>query len=56
MTVVLVLVKNFLVEKGKNETVRCLDARASSFVSKVWDEVFANFHAVAVKHHNSMQN
>jgi hypothetical protein len=44
----LLLVKNFLV-KRKCETVRCPDATASSFVAKVPGEVFAHFHAVAVK-------
>jgi hypothetical protein len=32
------------------------DATASSFVAKVRCEVFANFHAVAVKRHSSMRN
>jgi hypothetical protein len=36
--------------------VNCRDATASSFVAKVRGEVFAHFHAVAVKHHSSMQN
>jgi hypothetical protein len=42
--------------KRKCETVRCRDATASSFVAKVRGEVFAHFHAVAVKRHNSMRN
>jgi hypothetical protein len=29
--------------------VHCCDARASSFVTKVWGEVFVHFYAVAVK-------
>jgi hypothetical protein len=41
----LFLVKNFLVKK-EVETVRCRDARASSFVAKVRGEVFSHFHAV----------
>jgi hypothetical protein len=32
------------------------NAAASYFVSKVGVEVFANFHAVAVKRHSSMLN
>jgi hypothetical protein len=34
--------------------VCCRDATAISFVTKVWGEVFAHFHAVAVKRHSSM--
>jgi hypothetical protein len=34
----------------------CHDATASSFVAKCQGEVFAHFHAIAVKHHSSMQN
>jgi hypothetical protein len=36
--------------------VRCHDAAASFLVGKVRDEVFAYFHAVTIKRHNSMQN
>jgi hypothetical protein len=36
--------------------VRCLDATANYFVSKVQGEVIAQFHAVAVKLYGSMQN
>jgi hypothetical protein len=36
--------------------VCCCDATASSFVAKVRGEVFAYFHAVAVKCHSSMRN
>jgi hypothetical protein len=36
--------------------VRCRDATASSFVDKVQGEVFARFHAVAVKCHSSVRN
>jgi hypothetical protein len=32
------------------------DATASSLVAKVWDEVFAHFHALAEKRHSSAQN
>jgi hypothetical protein len=46
-TVILSLVKNSVM-KRKCETN---DATASSFVAKVWGEVFANFHAVALKRH-----
>jgi hypothetical protein len=42
--------------KKKCEKVRRHDATASSFVAKVRGEVFAHFHAVAVKLHNSMRN
>jgi hypothetical protein len=41
--------KNSLVKKRKCEILRCRDATASSFVTKVQSEVFARFHAVAVK-------
>jgi hypothetical protein len=34
------------------ETMRSPDATASSFVAKVRGEVFAHFHAVAVKRHS----
>jgi hypothetical protein len=30
--------------------------KASSFVTKVWDEVFAHFHEVVIKRYSSMQN
>jgi hypothetical protein len=33
-----------------------LDATASSFIVKVWGEVFAHFHAVNVKLRSNMQN
>jgi hypothetical protein len=36
--------------------VSCLDAKATSFFAKVRGEVFAHFHAVAVKHHGSVRN
>jgi hypothetical protein len=36
--------------------VRCRDATASSFVVNVRGEVFAHFHAVAVKRNSSMRN
>jgi hypothetical protein len=49
------LVKNSHV-KRKREPVRCLVATANSFVPKVKGEVFAHFHAVAVKRHSSMRN
>jgi hypothetical protein len=35
--------------------VRCHEAAASFFLAKVRGEVFAHFHAVAIKGHNSMQ-
>jgi hypothetical protein len=35
--------------KKKCQTMRCRDATASSFVAKVLSEVFAHFHAVALK-------
>jgi hypothetical protein len=54
-TVMLVLVRNSLV-KNKCETVRCRDATASSIAVKDRSEVFAHFHKVAVKRHNSMRN
>jgi hypothetical protein len=47
--------QNLLVEK-KCETVRCRDETASSFVAKFRGEVFAHFHAVALKRHRSMWN
>jgi hypothetical protein len=40
----------------KCETVCCHEATASSFITKVWVELFAHFHAVAVKWHSSMRN
>jgi hypothetical protein len=42
--------------KWKRETVRCPEATASSFVTKVQGEVFTHFHTVAVKCHSSMRN
>jgi hypothetical protein len=36
--------------------VRCRNATASSFVAKFRGDVFAHFHAVAVKRHSSMRN
>jgi hypothetical protein len=54
-TDVLIFVKNSLV-KRKYEPAYCHDATASSFVTKVRDEVFAHFHTVAVKHNSSMWN
>jgi hypothetical protein len=41
------LVKNLV--KRKCETMRCRDAAASTFVAKVRGELFAHFHAVALK-------
>jgi hypothetical protein len=38
------------------KTVRCRDATAISFVAKFRGEVFAHFHAVAVKCHSSIRN
>jgi hypothetical protein len=51
----LLLVKNILVKKEVWDLC-CLDATASSFVARVRGEVFAHFHAVAVKRHSSMRN
>jgi hypothetical protein len=48
-TVMLSLVKNSLV-KRECEMMRCYDATTSSSVTKVWDKVFAHFHA---NHHKS---
>jgi hypothetical protein len=45
----LFFVKKFRYEKRKCETVHCHNARARSFAAKVRGEVFAYFHAVAVK-------
>jgi hypothetical protein len=42
--------------RRKCDTVRCRDATASSFVAKVRGEVFAHFHALAVKRLNGMRN
>jgi hypothetical protein len=50
----LLLAKKSLV-KGKYETVRCRDATASSFVTKVRREVFTHFHTIAMNHHSSMR-
>jgi hypothetical protein len=36
--------------------VHCCDAATSSFVAKVRSEVFAHFHAVAIKRHSIMRN
>jgi hypothetical protein len=36
-------------------TMRYCHATVSSFVAKVWGKIFTHFHAVAIKHHNSMQ-
>jgi hypothetical protein len=54
-TVIMFLVKIPL-WKRKCVKVRCSDATASSFVAKVWGEVFAHFHAFAVKRQISMRN
>jgi hypothetical protein len=51
----LFLVKNSLFRK-KCETVSCHAATANYFVAKVRGEVFAQFHAVAVKRQISMRN
>jgi hypothetical protein len=48
--------KKFPGEKGKCEMVSCHVARVSSFVAEVWCEIFAHFHAVAVKRHSIMRN
>jgi hypothetical protein len=42
--------------KRKFETVRCRDATASLFSTKVRGKVFAHFHAVTIKRHSSLQN
>jgi hypothetical protein len=42
--------------KWKCEMVRCCDATPSYFVAKVRGEVFANFHAVAVRRKSNMRN
>jgi hypothetical protein len=36
--------------------LHCHEATARYFVAKVQGEVFACFHAVTIKHHNSMLN
>jgi hypothetical protein len=36
--------------------VHCSDATTSYYVTKVWGEVLAHFHAVAIKHHSNMWN
>jgi hypothetical protein len=46
----------FFLSKRECETVRCRDATARSFVAKIRGEVFAYFHAFAMKRHSSMQN
>jgi hypothetical protein len=38
------------------EVVRYSDARASSFVLKVREEVFAHSHTLTAKHHSNMPN
>jgi hypothetical protein len=43
-------------EKRERETMHCCDTTASSSVAKVWCEVFAHFHASAIKCHSSMRN
>jgi hypothetical protein len=53
MTVILFLARSILVKK-KCDTVPCRDATASFIVTKVRDEVFEHFHAVAAKSHSSM--
>jgi hypothetical protein len=55
VVVLLFFLKNSLA-KRKCETVHCHDATASSFVAKVQSKAFVHFHAVAVKHHKSVQN
>jgi hypothetical protein len=50
------LVKHSLVKKEKCETVRCRDATISPFVITIRGEVFAHFHAVAIKRHSIMRN
>jgi hypothetical protein len=52
MTVMLFLVKNSQVKKRKREMVHCCDY----FVVKVQSKVFAHFHTLATKCHNSMLN
>jgi hypothetical protein len=42
--------------KRKCETVRCRDATASSFVTKVRGEVFAHFHAFVTKRNSNIWN
>lgn len=42
--------------KRKCEMTCSHDATAISFTTKLWHEVFALFHAVAVKRHSTMQN
>jgi hypothetical protein len=48
--------KKFPGEKRKCEILRCGDVSASSFVVKLWGQVFAHFHAVALKRHSNMRN
>jgi hypothetical protein len=48
--------QKFPCEKRKCEMVHCHDATASCFVAKVWGEVLAHFHTVAITCHGSMQN
>jgi hypothetical protein len=51
----LFLAKNSVVKK-KRETVRCRDATASFLWPKFPSEIFAHFHAVAVKRCISVRN
>jgi hypothetical protein len=53
--VILFVVKNSLLKKRNCEVVRFLDATASSFVATVRGEIFAYFHEVATKRHNSVR-
>jgi hypothetical protein len=55
MAAMLFLVKKFSGGK-KSVRLRCRDATASSFVAKVWGEVFTHFQAVAIKCHSSTCN
>jgi hypothetical protein len=50
----LFLVKKILWRERKIETLRCRDATAGSLTVKVLGEVFAHFHAVAVKVNSSI--
>jgi hypothetical protein len=55
MTVMLFLVKTFPAEK--RNVRRCLvvmQQPVSSFIAKVWGEVLAHFHAVAIKSNSSI--
>jgi hypothetical protein len=55
MTVMLFLVKDSLVKKRKCEMV-CCDATPSYIAAKDCCTASAYIHAVAVKHHSSVQN